>query len=357
MSRVRTAEPPPVDEPAGEQEKPHLALVETPASETPTPPDGPLETEDVEDADEALEAAPADLVVYIDSLGVSLLDRFSLVRVFREEWRRRVAFYRSEKGGSLTLDQAVERATRKVDEKRAAEVFERVLTQSTEVTDFSDLHELWTYSPEDAEFVWREMKHEARREFVTGHLAATVFEPVDWMRSAWKRAKFLGVRDSFIDEYQPEGGVEVALVDTMAQAYFLQLHWTEESVKRTQTDPRRETYEYNQWQQYKRESCKAQRWETGYWEIPYASEVEMQEQAVRMADHFSRLFQRTVRALDSHRLAKAKLKRLSLPTVRRSMVEREREHRAEWHDKLEQAREAKKKHRVSHGDEKDAVEV
>lgn len=186
------------------------------------------------------------------------------------------------------------------------------------------------------------MKREARREFVTGHLAATVFEPVDWMRSAWKRAKFLGVRDSFIDEYQPEGGVEVALVDTMAQAYFLQLHWTEEAVRRTKTDPRRETYEYNQWRQFKREAAKAQRWETGYWEIPYASEVEMQEQAVRMADHFSRLFQRTVRALDNHRLAKAKLRRLSLPAVRRSVVEREHEHAKEWNDRLKQARQAQK---------------
>lgn len=77
------------------------------------------------------------------------------------------------------------------------------------------------------------------------------------MRSAWKRAKFLGVRDSFIDEYRPEGGVEVSLIDTMAQAYFLQLHWTEEAVRRTKADPRRETYEYNQWQQYKREAAKA----------------------------------------------------------------------------------------------------
>lgn len=263
------------------------------------------------------------------------------MRVFREEWRTRVAFYRSEEGGSLTLDEAIERATRKVDGERAAEIFERVLTQSTEITDFDDLHQLWTHSPEDAEFVWQEMKREARREFMTGHLAATVFEPVDWMRSAWKRAKFLGVRDSFIDEYEPEGGVEVALVDTMAQAYFLQLHWTEESVRRTNADPRRHSYEYAKWEQYKRAAAKAQMWEKGYWEIPYASEMECQEQAVKMADHFSRLFQRTVRALDNHRLAKAKLRRLSVPAARRSVVEGEREHIKQWSEKLERAKKQK----------------
>jgi hypothetical protein len=166
-----------------------------------------------------------------------------------------VAFYRSEKRGGLPLDEAIERATRTIDGSRADEVFERVLTQSAESTDFHDLHELWTHSPKDAEFVWWEMKREAEREFMTGHLAATVFEPVDWMRSAWKRAQFLGVRDSFIDEYQPEGGVEVALVDTMAQAYFLQLHWTEEAVKRTKADPRRHSYEHAQWQRYRREAA------------------------------------------------------------------------------------------------------
>jgi len=321
-----------------EEEKPRLALVEAAGEEAPAPAG---DAAPMENAEAMLEATPADLVVYIDSLGVSTLDRFSLVRVFREEWRSRVAFYRSEKGGSLPLGEAIERATRKVDEQRAAEVFERVLTQPAESTDFRDLHELWTYSPEEAEYVWREMKREAQREFTTGHLAATVFEPVDWMRSAWKRAKFLGVRDSFIDEYEPEGGVEVALVDTMAQAYFLQLHWTEEAVRRTRADPRRHSYEYAQWEQYKRAAAKAQMWDRGYWEIPYASEVECQEQAVRMADHFSRLFQRTVRALDNHRLAKAKLKRLSVPAVRRSIVELEHEDAQEWKNKLEEARGAK----------------
>ena len=330
MSKVRAAKTPQITE----EEKPQLALVET-VVEEPTEPETKAQSEA---AEEVLEAEPADAVIYIDSLSVSMLDRFSLVRIFRHESRSQVAFFRSEKGGSLTLDDAVKHATLKVDEKRAAEVFERVLTQPAEITDFHDLHELWMYSPGEAEYIWGQMKREAQREFVTGHLAATVFEPVDWMRSAWKRAKFLGVRDSFIDEYEPEGGVEVALVDTMAQAYFLQLHWTEESVKRTNADPRRHSYEYSQWERYKREAAKAQMWDAGYWEIPYASEVQLQEQAVKMADHFSRLFQRTVRALDNHRLAKAKLKRLSVPTLRRPVIELEQEKSKEWQEKLEQTR-------------------
>lgn len=335
MSKVRAVKPPP-----SEDDKPRLALVESAAAETPAL---------VEDAgptaetDEVIEAEPADLVVYIDSLGVSMLDSFSLVRIFREEWRGKVSFYRSPEGGSHTLDEAVELATRKLDEQEAVELFERLITTPAEAVDFRHLHEMWSHSPADAEFIWGHMKQEARREFATGHLAATVFEPVDWMRSAWQRAKFLGVRDSFIDEYEPEGGVEIALVDTMAQAYFLQLHWTEESVRRTKSDPRRHSLEYAEWRQYERAVHKGRMWEKGHWEIPYASEVECQEQAVKMADHFSRLFQRTVRALDNHRLAKAKLRRFSVPTVRHPIIEEEREINKEWKDELERAREAKRR--------------
>ncbi len=50
-------------------------------------------------------------------------------------------------------------------------------------------------------------------------------------------------------------------------------------------------------------------------------ELECQDQAIKMADHFSRLFQRTVRQMDNHRLSKAKLKRISVPAVRRSVVD------------------------------------
>ncbi len=61
------------------------------------------------------------MAVYLDSLGVLALDRFSLVRIFRREWRRsRVVFFRSEQGGGLTLGEAIERASHQIDEQQAA---------------------------------------------------------------------------------------------------------------------------------------------------------------------------------------------------------------------------------------------
>jgi ferredoxin len=82
MSKVRAARSEQIDD----DERPHLALVESGGAENvTTTTDDASPAEDVEQAQEAAEAAPADIIVYVDSLGVSMLDRFSLVRVFREE--------------------------------------------------------------------------------------------------------------------------------------------------------------------------------------------------------------------------------------------------------------------------------
>jgi hypothetical protein len=139
MSKAQAIKMPP----EAEEEKPPLALVETSDDETPEP------SSDItpeEGTDKALETTPVDLAVYIDSLGVSILDRFSLVRIFRDQWHSRINYYCSDAGGSLSLDQAIEAATHQIDEQQAAEIFERLLTKPAENIDFSDLHKLWINS-------------------------------------------------------------------------------------------------------------------------------------------------------------------------------------------------------------------
>jgi hypothetical protein len=79
-------------------------------------------------------------------------------------------------------------------------------------------------------------------------------------------------------------------------------------------------------------------WEPGNWEIPYATELQAQEQALRYADQFSRLFGRAVRQLDNHRLAKAKFRRLALPRARKDLVECEHENAKEYLRQLKKAR-------------------
>jgi hypothetical protein len=78
----------------------------------------------------------------------------------------------------------------------------------------------------------------------------------------------------------------------------------EMAIKRTQTSPCRETYEFAEWKPYKGEAAKVNKFERGWWDIPLISEHAAVEQATKMAATFSQLFQRTLRLLNNHHLTK-----------------------------------------------------
>ncbi len=96
----------------------------------------------------------------------------------------------------------------------------------------------------------------------------------------------------------------------------MQNYWAEVAVKRTKTDPRRESYEYMEWKGYKQAQAKARRYEEGYWDIPLVSEDRAIRTTTEMLDQFSRLFQRTLRQLNNHRLAKLKAQKLQAEVQR-----------------------------------------
>jgi hypothetical protein len=277
----------------------------------------PETTADLAEAPEEMPAIEA-LTVNYDSIKVGQLERGALLRIFREQWRGMVSYHMSPDGGKLSLEDACTMANARYDKhKTPHQRLEELLAYSTEAVSFHQLMELWECSPEDAEKYFACVKHETQREFSSGHLAAKVFEPVDWMNTVWKRAQFLAIRDTFIAEFRPEGGVEYSLIDMMVQAYFMEQYWMEETVKRTRADPRRESYEYSKWQEYKRHAAKAQQWESaGYWEIPYASELACVENAANMTAMFSQMYQRALRQLNNHRLFKLKVLKLKAETRR-----------------------------------------
>jgi hypothetical protein len=220
----------------------------------------------------------------------------------------------SDRGGKLSLEDACRQASHRYDIKGAVELMDELLATPVESVDFNRLKDLWECSPEEAERYFSLVKFEAQREFFSGHHAAKVFEPADWLSTVWTRAKFLAIRDAFIDEYRPKGAIEYALIDTLTQTYFMQQYWTEMAVKRTQTSPCRETYEFAEWKHYKREAAKENKFERGWWDIPLISESAAIEQATRMAATFAQLFQRTLRQLNNHRLAKVKYAKLKAET-------------------------------------------
>jgi hypothetical protein len=283
--------------PEGGAEPSRLTLVEFPA--TPGTP-----------ALNAAEAAAAEIVLDYRSMGYAEYERGSLLRLFRSEFRNYVKFLMTERGGRLSLEDACHQASVRYDEKGAAELMEQLISRSVETVTFDELSELWECSPEEAERYFAMVKQEAQREFASGHLAAKVFEPVDWLRSVWMRAQFLAVRDSFIAEYGPEGGIEYALIDTLSVCYFMQQYWAEAAVRRTKTDPRRESIEYTDWKGDRGDRAREKRYDDGNWEIPWVTEDRAVRTTAEMVDQFSRLFQRTLRQLNNHRLAKLKARKL-----------------------------------------------
>ncbi len=255
------------------------------------------ETETGEESTLAVRQAAAAERVHVNSLEMADVERGSILRELQHAYLERFAYLRSEKGGSLPPDEARKRAFEHLDEDGAARMLSRLNSIPVDSISFLDLAELWGASPHHAERMWQRIKDEAQAEFESGHLAAGVFTSVEWMREAWRKARYLGLRQSFVEEWQPKGGIELALVDMLAQSFFQYLYWTEEAVKRSQTEPRREAEDYIQWKEAKAAEREASGWGPGYWDIPYVREQQALEHAAQMADRYNRLFLRTLRQL------------------------------------------------------------
>ncbi|MGB8509756.1 MAG: hypothetical protein WCD76_15340 [Pyrinomonadaceae bacterium] len=235
-------------------------------------------------------------MVYADSVECAV-GYNSLIRLLGHHFVKQVAYHRSKEGGSLSLDEARASAYRECkDEEQAKELFDQLMSKPVDWIHFSDLLELNSFSKVMAQNVWEVIKREARDEFESGHLAANAFEPVDYLKDAWSRARYLGLRESFASEWQPRGGIEVSMIDAMAQAFLQVQYWTEQSVKRSRTQPREEAYEYQKWKQYQIEA-KTESWKHGHWDIPYVREQEAVEHAAAMADRWQRMYFRALRQL------------------------------------------------------------
>ncbi len=139
-----------------------------------------------------------------------------------------------------------------------------------------------------AEQIWKLLKQEARKEFLSGHRVARVSETGDWQREPWKRARFLAIRDGFVEQWKPSGAIELAMIDTMAQAYSEYLYWSEETHRRSTTDMKF-SQELDEDRYYKGAK--------GNWIPPRVGDQKAIEHAMQMMDRYNRLFLRTLRRL------------------------------------------------------------
>lgn len=214
----------------------------------------PHEFENSLNAIEAANLEQRQVKVYADSLE-SFLGYDSLIRVMSKFYGRQVSYHRSESGGSLSLEEAREAVYRKkISNEEACELFDELLRYPLDRLSFIQLLELQNNSPAMAQNLWEMIKREAAREFESGHRAAEALEPADYMTDCWNRASYLGLRESLCEEWQPKGGIELTMIDSIAQAWLMLQHWTEESVRRSKTRPRAENHQFHQWKQWNKEA-------------------------------------------------------------------------------------------------------
>lgn len=247
----------------------------------------------------------ADLIgdnpVYVNSIASGLLglDQGAVLREMMQARHLMIQFYKSERGGWHTSEEAVKLVDRIDCGEDLEKHLQRVLSDSVDNLSWCELERIYNKLPGFVGTVWQLIKDEARKELESGHRAAAVFESAEWQHSPWKRAQFLAIRESFVEGWKPKDGIEMAMIDSMAISQCKYLHWSEianqrETIEtdRRKLDEERRTAEYTR----------------GYWMPPRLGEAEAIEHAIRMADSYNRLFLRTLRQLRD-------LRRYSVPVT------------------------------------------
>jgi hypothetical protein len=189
-------------------------------------------------------------------------------RAHAEMLRFKVEQYRE------TVD-AADRSLRRTDQERLESAMRTVPSHLS----WFDISTIAGHSPEQALESWGRVLDEASDELASGHRAA---KALDFDSGPWDRAQFLAIREAFVEEWQPRGGVELALIDQMATAHAQYLFWLErlnqEGVSRAL-----------------RPANAARR--KPLYEPPRMTSAEAVEEAAAMAERFQRLFVRALRAL------------------------------------------------------------
>jgi hypothetical protein len=194
----------------------------------------------------------------------------SLAREMAGAYREMVDFYRRE----LALEEADARAR-----DPAGGDLEHLEATPADQLSWWGLSRVAGVDPERARALWERALDEAGKELMSGHRAA---KAVEASGSPWERAQFMAILEAFVTDWRPRGGIESALIETLAQAHTTQMYWLARLTVLSSTESQRQDRERKQ---------------RGTWKPPTVEAAAAIEQASAMADRFNRLFARTLRAL------------------------------------------------------------
>ena len=126
--------------------------------------------------------------------------------------------------------------------------------------------------------LWWRLRNWATDELETGGRSGKIFGEA----TPQERARFLAIRDGFMDAWSPQNQFELTLVDMLAQLYSSFLYWSQMAHERAVEAQLRDERE------------NSRRYQRG-WKTPYQSEADAIEQAHRLADSYNRQFLRVMR--------------------------------------------------------------
>jgi hypothetical protein len=187
-----------------------------------------------------------------------------------------VQFYKSEVGGGKSHEDAVKETLQCHEWRRGY-----VEGLAVEEINWGHMAALAEVNTDDALDLWRRVREAADDELESGKRGAKVAGD---NADPYALAQYLAIRDSFADQWKPQGGIEMAMIDQLTISFSLQMYWSTVAHDRAMREHDRQ-----------REALK--RFEAAGWKSPYQSEADAVDQAHRLADGYNRQFLRVLRQL------------------------------------------------------------
>lgn len=203
-------------------------------------------------------------------------ESLSIVQEMARAFASTMEFYKSDWGGAKPHNEAFKEMLSMNEWRR-----KYVEGLPPEKVDWGHLAAIAEVDVNDSLALWVRLREAADDELESGRRAAVI---VGSKREPYALAQFLAIRDSFADQWQPNGGIESAMIDMMTIAFSLQMYWSEIAHQRSIEIHNNQEKELN-------------RQENKGWKSPYQHEAGAIDQAYKLADSYNRQFLRVLRQL------------------------------------------------------------
>ena len=187
-----------------------------------------------------------------------------------------IDFYKADYGGLHPHAEAVKKSLSMNEWRR-----EYVKGLHPEKVDWSHLSAIAEVDVNDSLELWERLRETADDELESGKRAAAI---VGSRKEPYALAQFLAIRNSFADQWQPNGGIESAMIDMMTIAFSLQMYWSATAHQRSV-------------EIHNNQEKELARYENKGWKSPYQYEAGAIDQAYKLADSYNRQFLRVLRQL------------------------------------------------------------